>query len=185
MQSLPPQLVDVGCAVHMCSLLHGRYSEFSGLLLEQLQRIYSPPLPSKMDDEDRAANVTKFRLGLRLLGEVLYRLGEIGTGRIKMGRELGEHEFTQAILSIVPPPQLVLGGLVDEDVGLSLLRDMLHHVAETDRLTHGRPYLTVVLSFARHHAEDFAAILPRRQQLLLRKYSIKLPNSQVARYCGN
>ena len=70
MQSLPPQLVDVGCAVHMCSLLHGRYSEFSGLLLEQLQRIYSPPLPSKMDDEDRATNVTKFRLGLRLLGEV-------------------------------------------------------------------------------------------------------------------
>ncbi|CAI8037046.1 Regulator of nonsense transcripts 2 [Geodia barretti] len=137
------KLVDVGCAVHMCSLLHGRYSEFSGLLLEQLQRIYSPPLPSKMDDEDRAANVTKFRLGLRLLGE------------------------------------LVLGGLVDEDVGLSLLRDMLHHVAETDRLTHGRPYLTVVLSFARHHAEDFAAILPRRQQLLLRKYSIKLPNSQL------
>jgi hypothetical protein len=71
MQSLPPQLVEVGCAVHMCSLLHRRYSEFSGLLLEQLQRIYSPPpLPSKKDD-DRAANVTKFRLGLRLLGEVL------------------------------------------------------------------------------------------------------------------
>ena len=86
------------------------------------------------------------------------------------------------------PPQLVLGGLVDEDVGLSLLRDMLHHVVETDRLIHGRPYLTVVLSFVRHHAEDFAAILPRRQQLLLRKHSIKLPNSQVGitpTYCLN
>ena len=68
---------------------------------------------------------------------------------------------------------------MNEGVGLSLLSDMLHHVVQTDRVTSGRPYLTVVLSFARHHAEDFAGILPRRQQLLLRKYSIELPNSQV------
>ena len=61
------QLADVGCAVHLCSLLHCRYSEFSDLLLEQMQRLYSPPIRR---DEDRSATVTKYRLGLRLLGEV-------------------------------------------------------------------------------------------------------------------
>ena len=64
---LSTQLVDVGCAVHLCSLLHRRYPEFSGLLLEQLQKIYSPPIKK---DDDRSATVTKFRLGLRFLGEV-------------------------------------------------------------------------------------------------------------------
>ena len=61
------QLADVGCAVHLCVLLHRRYSEFSALLLEQLQRIYSTPIKK---EDDRAATVTKYRLGLRLLGEV-------------------------------------------------------------------------------------------------------------------
>ena len=61
------QLADVGCAVHLCSLLHQRYSEFSPLLLEQIQKIYS--ISIKRED-DRTATITKYRLGLRLLGEV-------------------------------------------------------------------------------------------------------------------
>ena len=32
---------DVGCAVHLCSLLHLSYADFTGQLLEQLQRVYS------------------------------------------------------------------------------------------------------------------------------------------------
>ena len=68
---------------------------------------------------------------------------------------------------------------MDQDVGLTLLSDMLSQVIKADTATPGRPFLTVVLSFARHHAEDFAGVLPRRQQLLLSKYSIKLPNSEV------
>ena len=62
-----PQLVDIGCAVHLCSLLHQRYAEFSPLLLEQLQKTYSSPIRK---DDDRSANVTKYRLGLRFLAEV-------------------------------------------------------------------------------------------------------------------
>ena len=85
-----------------------------------------------------------------------------------------------------PPPlsliQLVVGGLVEQDVGLSLLHDMLSRVVRADDQTPGRPYLTVVLSFARHHAEDIAGMLPRKQQLLLSKYSIELPNPEVHVY---
>lgn len=32
------KVTDVGCAVHVCSLIVQRYSEFSGLLLEALQK---------------------------------------------------------------------------------------------------------------------------------------------------
>ena len=83
--------------------------------------------------------------------------------------------------SSLPTPllQLVVGGLVEQDVGLSLLHDMLFRVVRADDQTPGRPYLTVVLSFARHHAEDIAGMLPRKQQLLLSKYSIELPNPEV------
>ena len=69
-----------------------------------------------------------------------------------------------------------------EDVGLTLLREMLDQVMTADKHSAGI-YLTVVLSFVRHHAEDFAAVLPRRQQLLLRKYSIELPHNQVCCVC--
>ena len=41
---------DVGCAVHICSLLHQKYAEFSTELLEQLQKIYSTGISK---DEDK------------------------------------------------------------------------------------------------------------------------------------
>ena len=68
---------------------------------------------------------------------------------------------------------------MEQDVSLNLLTEMLARVMKADSHIHERPFLTVVLSFARHHAEDFAGIVPRRQQLLLSKYSIKLPNAEV------
>ena len=46
------QVGDVGCAVHLCSLLHQRYAEFSPALLEQLQKIYSTEI-SKDEDKVR------------------------------------------------------------------------------------------------------------------------------------
>ena len=68
---------------------------------------------------------------------------------------------------------------MEQDIALSLLTDMLARVIQADSQVDGRPYLTVVLSSARHHAEDLAGVLPRKQQLLLSKYSIELPNSAV------
>ena len=44
------QMTDVGCAVHLCSLLHQRYPKFSAELLEQLQKIYSTTISK---DEDK------------------------------------------------------------------------------------------------------------------------------------
>lgn len=44
-----PQLSDVGCAVHLCTLLHQRYGEFSEMLLDKLQQFYQTPITK--DDE--------------------------------------------------------------------------------------------------------------------------------------
>jgi len=43
------QVGDVGCAVHLCTLLHQRYAEFSSLLLEQLQKLYSSGIKKEED----------------------------------------------------------------------------------------------------------------------------------------
>ena len=43
------QLADVGCAVHMCSLLHCRYGDFSEELTNQLQKIYSGKIEGEED----------------------------------------------------------------------------------------------------------------------------------------
>ena len=46
------QLADVGCAVHLCCLLHQRYEDFSSSLMDNLQRIYQNPI-AKDDDKVR------------------------------------------------------------------------------------------------------------------------------------
>ena len=73
--------------------------------------------------------------------------------------------------------QLVLGGIVNEDIGTSLLNDLLLAIMKADKS--GHPYLAVVVSFARHCVEDFAGIVPRKQRLLLTKHGIEPPKSEV------
>ena len=74
-------------------------------------------------------------------------------------------------------PQLVLGGIVEEDIGTTLLLEMLSAITRSDPKAHG--YLSVVLSFARHCAEDVAGISPRKHRLLATKYGIAPPKSEV------
>lgn len=74
--------------------------------------------------------------------------------------------------------QLVLGGIVNEDIGISLLNDLLLAIMKADK--NGHPYLAVVVSFARHCAEDFAGIVPRKQRLLLHKHGVEPPKSEVS-----
>ena len=73
--------------------------------------------------------------------------------------------------------QLVIAGVVNEDMGLSLLTDMLTSLIKAD--SNGHPYLAVVVSFARHCVEDLAGIVPRKQRLLLTKYGIEPLRSEV------
>ena len=84
-------------------------------------------------------------------------------------------------LSIPPsfPSQLVLTGIIDTGIGTSLLMDMLSAVTKVDQAG-GHPYLPVIVGFARHCAEDVAGIVPRKQRLLLDKYGIKPPVSEVS-----
>lgn len=129
---------DVGCAVHMCSLLHQRYQEFSFHLMIELQKIYSTGISP---EEDKAAAITKYRLGLRLLGE------------------------------------LVVVGVVNESIGCTLLSVMFESVVNADK--EGHIFLPVVLSFARHCAEDLAGIVPRNHKLMAKQYGIALPKSNL------
>ena len=60
---------------------------------------------------------------------------------------------------------------------MSLLLDMFSALVVADE--EGHPYLSVVVSFARHFAEDLAGILPRKQRLLVDKFNVKLPEPKV------
>ena len=44
------KMADIGCAIHMCNLIHQRYADFSGHLLQAIQKNL-PALPSKKDKE--------------------------------------------------------------------------------------------------------------------------------------
>ena len=72
----------------------------------------------------------------------------------------------------------MLSGVVNQDVGTSLLLEMLSTVIKADEESH--PYLSVMVSFARHFAEDMAGIVPRKQRTLLLKFNIELPQSEVS-----
>ncbi|EDO46900.1 predicted protein, partial [Nematostella vectensis] len=73
---------DVSCVAHICSLFHQRYQEFSDLLKKELVKVFENYAGK---DEDRAANVTRYRVTLRLLGElILYGVFENLNENIKL-----------------------------------------------------------------------------------------------------
>ena len=53
------KMSDINCAVHICSLLHQRYAEFSPLLMENWTKI----LLTKKDE--KVPNPSKYRVDLR------------------------------------------------------------------------------------------------------------------------
>ncbi|KAK3753991.1 hypothetical protein QZH41_009266, partial [Actinostola sp. cb2023] len=59
---------DVSCVAHICSLIHQRYSEFSDLLRKELVKVFDKYAGK---DEERTANVSRFRVSLRLFGELI------------------------------------------------------------------------------------------------------------------
>lgn len=59
---------DVNCVAHICSIIHQRYSEFSDLMRKELYKAFEK---CGGKDEERAANVSRFRVMLRLLGELI------------------------------------------------------------------------------------------------------------------
>uniref|UniRef100_A0A3Q1HP10 UPF2 regulator of nonsense mediated mRNA decay n=1 Tax=Acanthochromis polyacanthus TaxID=80966 RepID=A0A3Q1HP10_9TELE len=58
------KISDVGCAVHLCSLFHQRYTEFAPLLLQAWKKHF------EARKEDKAPNVSKLRTDLRFIAEL-------------------------------------------------------------------------------------------------------------------
>ena len=55
----------MGCAVHLCVLLHQRYADFSHHLLEQLQKLYTGSIGK---EEDKVGGGRKVLCGGRVVG---------------------------------------------------------------------------------------------------------------------
>uniref|UniRef100_G3N7W5 Regulator of nonsense transcripts 2 n=1 Tax=Gasterosteus aculeatus aculeatus TaxID=481459 RepID=G3N7W5_GASAC len=58
------KISDVGCAVHLCSLFHQRYTEFAPLLLQAWKKHF------EARKEDKSPNVSKLRTDLRFIAEL-------------------------------------------------------------------------------------------------------------------
>lgn len=58
------KISDVGCAVHLCSLFHQRYTEFAPLLLAAWKRHF------EARKEEKTPNVSKLRTDLRFIAEL-------------------------------------------------------------------------------------------------------------------
>lgn len=57
----------MSCVAHICSLIHQRYPEFCELLRKELIKVFDKYTGK---DEERSANVSRFRVSLRLFGEL-------------------------------------------------------------------------------------------------------------------
>ena len=57
---------DISCALHLCSQMHQNYAEFSGLLLEQWQKLLNIK-----KDEKVCLNPSKLRVDLRFFAELI------------------------------------------------------------------------------------------------------------------
>jgi regulator of nonsense transcripts 2 len=128
------KVTDVGCAVHISSLIVQRYNEFSPLLLQALQKQFEGSIAK---GEEKSAVVSKYRLGLRLVAELV-----------------------------------ACGVLYNQKAGFELLTAMLTAVIKADQESQYN-YITVLLSFCRHCAEDFMNILPRKQRELFDTFDLK------------
>lgn len=62
------QQADVSCLAHICGLIHQRYPEFSDLLLKELIKVFDKYAGK---DDERSSNVSRFRVSLRLFGELI------------------------------------------------------------------------------------------------------------------
>jgi regulator of nonsense transcripts 2 len=56
---------DIPCALHLCSLMHQNYAEFSPLLFEQWQKLLN------LKKDEKVANPSKFRVDLRFFAELI------------------------------------------------------------------------------------------------------------------
>lgn len=74
--------------------------------------------------------------------------------------------------------QLVLSGVINQDLGISFMSDILSHVTRSDYKSKTYSLITVVTSFARQSADDFAGIIPRKYKVLL-KYKLPPPQTKV------
>lgn len=63
------KLADVKCVVHICNLIHQHYGDFNEPLKKGLVKMFQETYGGK--EEDKLANVSKYRVSLRLLGELV------------------------------------------------------------------------------------------------------------------
>ena len=75
--------------------------------------------------------------------------------------------------------QLVLAGIIDHGIGINLMNDILTKAITSDQKSKTYSFITVVTSFARQFAEDFAGIVPRKNKLLFSQYQLTPPQIKV------
>ncbi|CAB3980994.1 regulator of nonsense transcripts 2 isoform X1, partial [Paramuricea clavata] len=74
--------------------------------------------------------------------------------------------------------ELGLYGIIGHiEEAIKLLSSTLNNITSCDMENH--LYLSVILSFCRHCAEDVLGITSRKQRLLLQKYDVKIPRFEV------
>ncbi|XP_065829139.1 regulator of nonsense transcripts 2-like isoform X2 [Oscarella lobularis] len=61
------KVADVSCVVHICSLIHRSYVDFSSKLLAELEKVFA----SGLSKEEKPAHLTQYRTALRLIAELI------------------------------------------------------------------------------------------------------------------
>lgn len=134
------KMTDIPCALHVCSLLHQRYTDFSDLLMENWQKA----LLQKKDD--KVGNASKLRVDLRFFADLI---------------SIGVLTEKPALLVLSNQLNILINSDKEEHTNVSILQSFCKHC--------GDDYAGLLPRKARLLAEKYTVAIPRSQTLLPEK----------------
>lgn len=130
------KMSDINCAIHLCSLLHQRYSDFSQILLEHWQKY----LLNKKDE--KIPNPSKYRVDLRFFADLV----SVGVFSMKEGLPVLANQLA-----------LLVNNDKEEHNNLSIITSFCKHC--------GDDYVGLLPRKIRLLAEKYELEIPRSQLL--------------------
>ncbi|XP_071961519.1 regulator of nonsense transcripts 2-like [Antedon mediterranea] len=73
--------------------------------------------------------------------------------------------------------ELIVHGIFTDKEGLPVLNILLSSILKSDRENHA--HISIIISFVKHCGEDYAGLVPRKNRMLVEKFGLKLPTSEV------
>ena len=146
------KMADLAMAKEVCCMLHQRYAEFPGALLENWQKV----LVTKKDAGGKSTSssgATNASAGVK---------DAAASAKLKL-----DVKFFADLITL---------GVLPEKEALPTLGNVLTCLIANDKEEHLN--VTTVISFLKHNGQDYCGLMPRAMRALSEKYAVVVPRSE-------